>query len=69
MVTDIQKLLDAVDTLDHVHRTVEAKISEDLPDINPYEVRDTNGRYILLDSLTALVNARTAIAIATAMRG
>jgi hypothetical protein len=53
-------LEEVVETLENsVHRTIEDLVSRF--DCSPYEVKDTNGRYILLDALVALTNAKAVL--------
>lgn len=60
--TYVLELEKAVGTLESTHEKVKARIiRESYPDVDPYTVVSTDGRYILLDSLTAIVNARTTL--------
>jgi hypothetical protein len=47
--------------LAEAYDSAKANIEKNHPGINPLIIQDVNGRLILLDSLTAIVNAQTAL--------
>jgi hypothetical protein len=55
---ELRKLLPL---LEEAHEIAKAQIMKELPDVNPLQARDEAGRFILLDSLTSIVVAKTAI--------
>ncbi|MFG1977052.1 hypothetical protein ACGFJC_47635 [Nonomuraea fuscirosea] len=61
----LAELVDRLETAyEHARRRLAEQAAYDAftPDIAPEEIRDSTGRFLLLDALTALVNARTALA-------
>lgn len=60
--TDVELLRQAVDAIQKAHDATKALIENDLPGINPYLARSSYGSYILLESLTEIVRARTVLA-------
>lgn len=61
-MTNIDTLTKVVTALEAAHEQARADLEARMPDVDPYQVVDTSGRFVLLDTLTALVNARTALA-------
>jgi hypothetical protein len=43
---------------EQAHESAKTRIAVETPDVFPLEARDANGRFILLDSLTALVTVK-----------
>ncbi len=60
-MTNLDQLRQSVDQLQQAFDRDFAHLSEQWPN-EEMLVRTTDGRFILLDALTALVNARTALA-------
>ena len=60
----VDRLAEVADRLEAAYEATRAQLERDFADtgFSPEEIRDPNGRYILLDALTALVEARTALA-------
>jgi hypothetical protein len=73
-VSDVEALRDAVQRLEAAYERRRAELDASIADIGkdrgltPEDMRDPNGRSILLDALTALVTARTALALAEVLR-
>jgi len=69
-VSDVELLREAVDRLQSAYDRRRAELAAGIAEIGtergitPEDMRDGNGRSILLDALVALVNARTALALA-----
>ena len=57
MKTLEEKLREALARLEEAHEKVKIELIKEFPHIDPYLVRDPNGRYILLDALTKIVEA------------
>ena len=57
----IDDLSEMVLLLENAYETAKSRLEHEMPDANPLEVQTTDGRYVLLDSLTALVVAKTAL--------
>lgn len=49
----------AVELLEQAYAAARERLAQDFPE--PLLVKDPNGRYVLLDALTALVTARSAL--------
>lgn len=56
------QLQEVVDTLEEVHYKVKADLERMNPGGDPYQMVSSDGRYVLLDSLTQIVNAKTVLA-------
>ncbi len=56
------QLAAAVAELEQIHETARTRLAQDMPAVDPYTVVDHTGRTVLLDSLTAIVNARAVLA-------
>jgi hypothetical protein len=73
-MSDVEALREAVERLQSAYDRRRAELADGIADIGvergliPEDMRDPNGRSILLDALVALVNARTALALAEAVR-
>lgn len=67
-MTDVEELRQAVGRLEAAYERRRTQLADGIGDlgvergITPEDMRDANGRSILLDALVALVNARTALA-------
>lgn len=55
------KLRTVVEKLEVVHEKIAADLTKEFPEHDPYVIKDSTGRYILLESLTAIANARAAL--------
>jgi hypothetical protein len=55
----IERLTSAVGRLETAYEAARADLERQFPEAAPEEIRDPNGRYVLLDALTALVQAQT----------
>jgi hypothetical protein len=62
MEADIAKLRSIVTKLEIAHDKKVEDFKKEFPAIDPYDVTDTTGRPILLDSLVAITNANAALA-------
>lgn len=60
-MADVEELRHALDELEECYEAVRDKLIADFPNINPCLIRDTSGRYILIDSLTTIVQVRSAL--------
>ena len=60
----LEELKTALERIEFVHEGLYARLKKVQPDVDPYSILDTDGRYILLDSLTAIVSAKTVLASA-----
>lgn len=43
------------------YEVVRKTLEKEYPDVDPLEIRDTQGRFVLYDGLVSLVNADTAL--------
>jgi len=69
-VSHLEQMQASITALDEAHEKVRADLVRRHPHTDPYLMLDENARPILLDSLTALVNARAVMtAIAEAQHG
>lgn len=55
----VGELRSAVELLEEAYAAARERLARDFPD--PLRVTDTNGRSVLLEALTALVTARSAL--------
>lgn len=61
------RLVEQVERLETAYEAARRRLREQaahdpfVPDLEPEEMQDSNGRYLLLDALTAIVNARAAL--------
>lgn len=60
-MSHIEELRKMVELLEKIHEETKATLKKADPEIPPYKWQDSLGRYILLDSLTAIVNARSVL--------
>jgi len=61
-VNHIEELSQALVLLERGYEMAKADISRQLPDVDPLIVKDTTGRYILLESLIVIIQARMTLA-------
>jgi hypothetical protein len=61
LLDSIHSLLDATKGLEEIHEKVKAEFEKNLPGVDPHLVRGSDGRFVLLDSLTQIVNARATL--------
>lgn len=57
-----EELAHALDELEEAYEVARESIEEEMPGVNVYRVRNTDGSYVLLDSLIEIVRARTLLA-------
>jgi hypothetical protein len=57
----IERLTSTVSRLEVAYETARADLERQFPGAAPEEIRDPNGRYVLLDALTALVQAQAVL--------
>lgn len=60
-MSHLDDLRKAVESLEEGYELVKGRLEKDMPDVNPLLVVATDGRYILLDSLTEIVRAKTVL--------
>ena len=61
MDEDLDKLRLFAAKLEQAYDTVEQRLRTDYPKNDPFEMKDMFGRFILLDALTSLVYAKSAL--------
>lgn len=59
----VTKLKETLDRLTAAYENAEKEIEKDFPGVNPFDVRDSTGRFILLDALTTLTNVLATMAL------
>lgn len=69
MASHIEKLEQLNDELMTRHDLVKKKFEIEMPNSDPYMVTDERGTFILLDSLTCIVNAQAALVYVHVHRG
>lgn len=61
-MSNVDDLREIVETLEEAYDVAKRRLQKDMPNTNPLLVITTTGQYILLDSLTVIVRARTVLA-------